>query len=134
MEGKLCMKQYILIKGQKKYEWYECDLISYINDLKYRNFLENMDSHFLRAKITNFDIIHHECWGDKLQNKKNYERIKKKYFKNYEFDVKTAAVASGIRSERQDVKIERIVMEDSFASNVFFIKKHNKNIKKKKNN
>ena len=61
MEGKLCMKQYILIKGQKKYEWYECDLISYINDLKYRHFLENMDSHFLRAKITNFDIIHHEC-------------------------------------------------------------------------
>ena len=35
---------------------------------------------------------------------------------------KTAAVASAIRSKRQDVKIKRVVMEDCFASNSFFYK------------
>ena len=75
------------------------------------------------AKITNFDIIHHECQGDKLHNPNNfYERIEKNHFENYESDAKTAAVASAIRSKRQDVKIKRVVMEDYFASNSFFYK------------
>ena len=45
------------------------DLMTYIDDLKYDNFVVNdMDSHFSDVKVVNFDIIHHDCHGDKLQN------------------------------------------------------------------
>lgn len=104
------------------YQWFEI-----------QTFCQNIDNHFLQAKIVNFDIIHHECWADKLQNPKFfYERIEKKHFRNYEPDVKTAAVASAIRSERQDVNVERVIMEDCCASNDFFIKKQKKILKGKK--
>ena len=44
---------------KKKYEWYEHDLMTYINDLKYEHFIEDTDSHFSCAKVTNFDLIDH---------------------------------------------------------------------------
>ena len=44
---------------KKKYEWYEHDLMTYIDHLKCENFVHDMDSHFSRAKVVNFDIIHH---------------------------------------------------------------------------
>ena len=41
-----------------------------------------MDSHFSHAKITNFDLIHHQCRGDKLQNLQHYyETVFDKDFK-----------------------------------------------------
>ena len=58
---------YIPKKTEKEnYEWYEHDLMTYIDVLKYKQFVENMDSHFSRAKITNFDMIHHQCQGNQL--------------------------------------------------------------------
>ena len=42
--------------------------MTYIDNLKYDNFINNMDSHFSNAKITNLDIIHHQCCGDELEN------------------------------------------------------------------
>lgn len=44
-----------------------------------------MDGYFKNAKIINFDIIHHVCRGDKLQNpEKYYKAIRNKDFNNYE--------------------------------------------------
>ena len=31
---------------KRKYEWFEHDLTTYIDDLKYKHFIEGMDSHF----------------------------------------------------------------------------------------
>ena len=42
--------------------------MTYIDDLKYDQFVNDMDSHFSRTKITNFNIIHHQCCGDELEN------------------------------------------------------------------
>ena len=39
-----------------------------IDKLKYEQFIEDVDSYFSCAKILNFDLIHHQCRGDKLQN------------------------------------------------------------------
>ena len=67
------MNSYIPKAPEKeKYERYEHDLMTYYDDLKYEEFIENMDNHFLNAKIVNFDIIHHEYRGDKLKNPKIY--------------------------------------------------------------
>ena len=43
-----------------------------------------MDSHFSRAKITNFDLTHHHRRGSKLQNSQRYDgTIFDKDFKYY---------------------------------------------------
>ena len=44
----------------------------YIDNLKYKHFIEDMDLHFSRVKIKNFDIISHQCRGDPLQNSCQY--------------------------------------------------------------
>ena len=77
---------YIPPKSKKgKYEWYKHHLMIYFDDLKYDEFVSNMDGYFKNAKIINFDIIHHVCRGDKLQNpQKYYKTIRNKDFNNYE--------------------------------------------------
>ena len=58
--------------------------MTYIDQLKYKIFKENIDWHFKNAKIVNFDIINHRCRGDSLQSfKKYYKVITKKDFKHY---------------------------------------------------
>ena len=57
---------------RKKYEWYKHDLMTYIDNLKYDNFLRDMDSHFSKVKVVNFDIIHNQCQGKKLENPEQY--------------------------------------------------------------
>ena len=39
---------------------------------KYQKILNNPNYHFANSYITNFDIINHECKGDKLENSKKY--------------------------------------------------------------
>ena len=55
-------------KPEKKDEWCDHGLMTYIADSKYKQFVADMDSHFSRVKITNFDLINHHCRGDRLQN------------------------------------------------------------------
>ena len=62
-------------KTKKKYEWYEHDLMTYIDDLKYDQFVNDMDLHFSHAKVTNFDTIHHQCCSDKLEIQNNITKL-----------------------------------------------------------
>ena len=72
-------------REKKKYEWCEHDLMTYIDNLKHEQFVEDMDSHFSRVKISNFDLIHHQCCGDKLQNSRRHcETIFDSDFKDYD--------------------------------------------------
>ena len=128
---------YILKKKtqKKKYEWYEYELMTYINNLKFDNFIINMDYHFSRVKIKNFNIVNHQFRCDKLQNPQQYlETIYDKDFLNYENHVRDQAISSAIKSERDDIHskndflkrhIKRDIEED-LKSNGFFIKKNRK--------
>ena len=72
MEKKL-INEYIPTKGKTEFKWYEHYLLMpYIDDLKYNEFIENTDEYFQKAKIINFDIIHHECKGDELEYSKSF--------------------------------------------------------------
>ena len=65
----LTANSYIPKSSEKtKYESFEHDLMTYLDNLKYEHFIEDIDSHFSRAKITNFNILHHQCRSDPLQN------------------------------------------------------------------
>ena len=45
---------------------------------------DNPTKYFLDKQIVNFDIIHHECCGDKLENSyKRYKTVKHEELKNY---------------------------------------------------
>ena len=58
-----------VLQYQKKYyelEWFEGELMTYIDDLKYQQCVSNPDSYFDRMKIVNFDIINNEYRGDFL--------------------------------------------------------------------
>lgn len=48
-------------KKNNKYDWYEHDLMTYFDDLKYEQLASNTDECFKRAHIFNSDIINHDC-------------------------------------------------------------------------
>ena len=65
---------------------------------------------FANCYVTNFDLIHHECRGDKLENsKKYYETICKKAVNKEikEHEQKTYFVSEAIDSESKDVFREK---------------------------
>ena len=41
-------------------------LLTYIDHLKYRDFINDSDGHFEKDKIINFDTIHKQCCGEKV--------------------------------------------------------------------
>ena len=107
---------------KRKYEWYEHNLRSYIDNLKHKGFIENMLAYFSHAKIIHFDLIHHYCWGDELKNHKKYHKtIQKHDFKNYEHDVRNQAVSSAIKSERDNVRFERHLLKSHIQQDGFFV-------------
>ena len=80
MENKpILTNKYIPTKARDKYEWDEHVLMTYFDDLKYRQFASNTDDYFRLACIVNFDIINHKYCGDPLQNPEvYYQTIRKK--------------------------------------------------------
>ena len=82
--------------------------MTYIDDLKYDRLVNHVNSHFSSAKVINFDIIHYQCRGDKLENPQQYyETICNKDFENYECHFQNLAVSTAIKSERDDINIEK---------------------------
>ena len=106
--------------------------MTYIGNLKYEHFIENMDSHFSRVKITNFNIIHiYQCRGYPLKNSQQYyETIFNSDFKGYEDRIHNQAMLSAIKAERDDIHFEgdflksniKSDIENDLISNGFFIK------------
>ena len=97
------------------------DLHSRLNKMKYDKIIENFDCHFENCFITNFDLIHHECRGDELKHsKKLYETIFYNGIKkNLSEKDRERFVASGIKSEREDVNFERKVIDEHFRKESF---------------
>ena len=110
---------YIPAKTKKgKYEWHEHDLMTYFDDLKYNEFAKDADSYFENVKLINFDIVHHECRGGKLQNPEQYYKlIRNKDFENYEQHVQNNALSSAIKYERVDIHFDFL-----FLSNILMKK------------
>ena len=84
---------------------------------KYEKITENPQYHFANCYVTNFDLIHHECRGAKLENsKKYYETICKKAVNKEikEHEQKTYFVSEAIDSERKDVFLEKNLLTEHF--------------------
>ena len=83
---------------------------------KYQKIMDNPRYHFANSYVTNFDIIHHECRGDKLENsKKYYETIYKEAVdKEIQENKKTYFISEAIDSEREDVFLKKNVLTEHF--------------------
>ena len=90
-----------------------------------------MKSHFSCAKVINFDITHHQCRGDILQNPQQYyETNSNNDFQNYESHIQNQAVSSAIRSEHDNIYFEHGFLKkhikSDLVSNGFFIRNNKK--------
>ena len=92
------------------------DLHSRLIDDRNNEILNDLDGHFKNCYITNFDLIHHECRGDKLNfSKKFYQTVYSKELReNLNLRQQKNFVASGIKSERNDLYFEKKIYIDHF--------------------
>ena len=83
---------------------------------KYQKIINNPNYHFTNSFITNFDIIHHECRGDKLEHTREYyETIyKESVDKEIEENKKTYFISEAIDSERKDVFLKKDLVTEHF--------------------
>ena len=92
------------------------DLHTRLNRDKYNEIISDFDYHFKNSYITNFDLIHNECRGDKLEySRKFYETIySERIKKNLREKDRHNFCASALKSERKDLHFEKKVLEDHF--------------------
>ena len=98
-----------------------------LNRMTFNEITTNPDYHFKHSYITNFDLIHNNCRGDRLQHsKKYYETISyEKLNKELIFkDDRTSFISSAIKSERKDVFIEKKIFFLSSMKKNGFLKKN----------
>ena len=67
-----------------KLPWYERDMMSYIDNVKYKTIRDDPDQYFDDVKVVNFDIIHHErnC-GKLIDYYKDYKTFKTEDLSRY---------------------------------------------------
>ena len=84
---------------------------------RYEKIVNNPSCHFKNSFITNFDIIHHECRGDKLEHsRKYYETIHKESVdKQIEENKKTNFISKAIECERKDVFLKKNLITEHFT-------------------
>ena len=77
---------------------------------------DNPTKYFLDKQIVNFDIIHHECCGDKLENSyKRYKTVKHEELKNYPPPPKNEALSGVCRNVKRDhLWVQRDLMLEYF--------------------
>ena len=107
-------------------KWYEKEgLITYFDQLKYKEFRENRDKYINETKIVNFDIIHNLCRGDELKKTvKEYNTVSNDDLKTMPSSEKYCAVSACFRSSNKDLIIDKAVAKEHFNCK-------NKNINRK---
>ena len=92
------------------------DLHSRLNKMKFDEITEDFDYHFKNCYVINFDLIHHECRGDKLNHSRNfyqtifYNQMKK----NLSEEDQKKFISLAIKAEREDVNYEKKVITEHF--------------------
>ena len=84
-------------------KWYERDLDTWFDEMKYNEATDNPDQYFSNVKVVNFDIIYND-YKRKLEKPiQEYQAIFNKDLDNYEPEVKNNMLSSAHRSEYTDI-------------------------------
>ena len=80
----------------------ERDFLMYLDYLKYKKFMEDLDQTFKKTKIVNFDIIRHQCRVDKMELPESYyQTIFKKKLEKHKKQDKKILVSSALRNQKE---------------------------------
>ena len=93
------------------------DLDTRLKQMTFEVITTDTDYHFENCYVNNFDLIHNECRGDRLNfSRKHYETISSERLKKniISKDLQIRFISSAIRSERKDLHIEKQVVEEHF--------------------
>ena len=129
MAHKLLTNSYIPTRPKKYNQQQDrFDLDDRLNQTIFNEIIENSDSYFENVKLSNFDLIHHECRGGEFSfSKKHYQTLYKEKLNSEFIDSKqkSSFISSAIRCHRDDVIVEkRIIDEHGFKNlekNFFFL-------------
>ena len=95
---------------------------------KYEKINKNKKEYFKNAKIVNFNIIKNKCNGQPLQNSvKYYQTIHKDDLKYAKEEDKEEFISAAIRSKREDLYIEKDIINQHFRLTPELIKFKQKN-------
>ena len=98
----------------------ERDFFSYYDDLKYEIFIQDPDDSLKKTKIINFDLIHNQCRGDKLDNSQQYyQTVFEENLARYKKQDKEKFVGSALRNQKEvDIFVERKIVSEHFTNHV----------------
>ena len=73
---------------------------------------------FRKAKVIDFDVINHQCRGDKLQRtEKEYKTIDKTDLKDYPEKESKKILSAVFRNKRDNLWVKRDLMLEYFKKN-----------------
>ena len=93
------------------------DLDARMQQMTFNEIIQNPDNYFENVFITNVDLIHNQCRGDKLKQDRKYCETLFKEKLNLEINdinQRDCFVFAAISSERKDVYIEKKIYKDQF--------------------
>ena len=107
----------------KKYDQQQgrFDLDGRLNQMKFYEIIKNLDSYFENVKLSNFDLIHHECRGGELSfSKKHYQTLYKEKLNSEFIDLKqkSSFISSAIKCHRDNVIVEKGIIGEYFLKNL----------------
>ena len=95
------------------------DLHQRLQEMTFEEVVNNPKEHFVNVYIKNFDLIHHQSRGDALNySEKFYKTISISQLKQIDYPNSYQFVAAAIRSEREDVYLEKAVLKKHFKKDI----------------
>ena len=97
------------------------DLYDRLLQMIFDEVIENSDLYFETVKITNFDLINHQCEGTELSHSKEYYQTIFKEKLDLEIideEKKSSFISSSIQCHRDDVFIEKKIIDEHFIQNL----------------
>ena len=91
-------------------------VMTYIDKLKYDNFIKNTDEHFEKTQVRNFDINRKQVRGEKINGKLvlKYKAIDNSRIDFYPDKEKEKALSSTFRCSRKDLFFEKKFVVEEF--------------------
>ena len=115
--NKICVGKYIppYEKDYFKQAWFERDLMTYIDYLRYPECVRDPDVYFKRVNVVYFDFIHNKCRGDPLKKSmREHDTVYKNDFVDYSAKAKKPVISAALRNKHEDIWVQRYLMIEHF--------------------
>ena len=89
--------------------------------MKFDEIIENSDSYFENVKLSNFDLIHHECRGGEFSfSKKHYQTLYKEKLNSEFIDPKqkSSFISLAIKCHRDNVIVKKRIIDEHVLKNL----------------